>query len=342
MLNYIPVLKTSDAELRALKFVNDEIKRKILPVFELTRSRKTKRLPNGSAIRRLEQVAEIYKNYPYILDICTEPDLMNDEMIDFFDQEAGYKNWRNFLNFATAGQTIPCVLYDEDGNRENFLQQVQFIYERFGQLCIRGSYSDAEIVRKLLNWTSEIVPPDRIIIGGSVYFIPQGMLPNYEAMATQFLNDAIGNIAPRIVFVTSSSFPKSVGTGAYGEDDAGTFPFIEMSLTQNLKMGFPNLPLIHSDYASVHPIRYQTKAYNWVPRIDAILDGNYTYTRLRQDDGGYSLAAKILYAKHNSELVDCWGTSQIREAAIDNKLGGRSPSFWISSRINQWITRAAA
>lgn len=339
MVRYIPVLKTSDAELRAVKFLDRNVKEETLPLFELTRSRKTKSLPEGSAKKRLEQIFDIYGDNPFILDLCTEPELMNEEMLDFFDQSQGYKKWTDFLDLFTGAQITPCLLYEEDGDKEEFIKQAEILSNSFKRICIRGSYADALVIRKLYNWATEVVPEERIYIGGSVYFIPQGMLPNYELMGSQFLIDAIGNNAPAIAFVSSSSFPKSVGIGDYGDDQSGEFEALETRFTEALNARFLNINLVHSDYASVHPIRYQTKAYGWVPRIDGVLDGSFAFERYRQHDGGYLAAAKKLYANHSAELIDCWGSRQIVEAATKGKLGGRSPSFWISARINQWITR---
>ncbi|PDT13962.1 hypothetical protein CO670_25395 [Rhizobium sp. J15] len=338
---YVPVLKTTDSELRALKFLTSEIKSHILPAFELTRSRKTKGLPDGSATRRMEQVIEVYGRNNFILDLSTESDLINEEIISFFDQDDGYRNWINFLSGYAEYPIIPCALYEEDGTKADFCAQVSSLVSSFGKICIRGGATDAILIRQLMIWALEATSPDNIIVGGSIYFIPRGMLPNYEAIASQFIQDTVGNYAPHTLFVSSSAYPKYVVDTGYGTDSAGAFDATEFALTDNLVRRFPNLNIAHSDYASVHPIRYATNARGWVPRVDAITD-RYSFRRYREADGGYARAAREIYSASGTSLVECWGTDQIRNAALNGRLGGRSPSFWISVRINQWISRAVS
>lgn len=337
---YIPVLKTTDSELRALKFLTSDVKNNILPVFELTRSRKTKSLPDGSASKRMEQLIEIYGRHEFILDVSTESDLINPEIISFFEQTSGYRNWINFLSGYIGSPITPCALYEEDGSKSDFCDQIRSIASNFGRVCIRGGASDSQVIRQLLVWALEVTSEDNIIIGGSIYFIPQGMLPNYELLAANFIRSTIGNYAPKTIFVSSSAYPKYVVDNGYGTDSEGSFDAVEFNLTDSLISNFPNLNVAHSDYASVHPIRYATTARGWVPRVDAITNHRYSFKRYREADGGYSRAAREIYASNRSNLAPCWGTDQIRDAATTGRLGGRSPSFWISVRINQWISRA--
>lgn len=336
--SYVPVLKTTDSELRAVKFLSADVKDNIMPLFELTRSRKTKALPEGSASRRMQQLLEIYGSGRFILDVTTEEDLLNSEIISFFDEDEGYRQWSDFLRDNTSDETIPCVLYSEDGSKVNFCNQVRTLLTRHKKICIRGGVSDSNLVRQLYMWALEVADYSKIIIGGSVYFIARGMLPNAELESRQFIASVVGNTPPSMIFVSSSSYPKYVVETGYGNDAGGEFRALERDLTLNVQNALPNLPIVHSDYASVHPIRYNTSARGWVPRVDGVGDSLYSFRRYRDSDGGYARAAREVYSRLRSQLVECWGTEQIRDAAIHGRLGGRSPSFWISVRVNQWIT----
>jgi Beta protein len=137
-----------------------------------------------------------------------------------------------------------------------------------------------------------------------------------------------------------SSFPKSVGVKPYGEDAEGKFSALELPLFASLKRTFPNMPLVYSDFASVHPIRYPTKGGSWVPRIDVFSGGEFAYSRLRAEDDGYVQAAKNIVKEFGPSLPNSWGAEQVKQAA-QGILPGRSPSFWISARINMWITQRA-
>jgi hypothetical protein len=336
---YIPNLKTSDSELRALRYLASSVKDKILPVFELTRSRITTKNPNGSVIRRAEQVTEIYGDGDFILDVTTESDLMNPQMGAFFDEANGYANWRSFLSSMFPSKIYPCVQYVEGGTEVEFKRQVEELSSRYEKVVLRTSVFDLE-VNQLYLWMLDVTDSRRVIVVGNVFFLEQQANAVYVDRCRGFLSEVIGNRLPDAVAFPGSSFPKSVAIGVYGKDDSGKFSAVELDLYETLTREFPNMPLVYSDYASVHPIRYPTRGGGWVPRIDVFQSGEFVYSRLRNDDGGYAAAAKVIMRNYGNSLPACWGTEQIRQAATGN-VPGRSPSFWISARINMWITQRA-
>jgi hypothetical protein len=336
---YIPNLKTSDSELRALRYLAPEVRARILPAFELTRSRITKKEPKGSIYRRAEQLLEISGMSRFIVDITTEADLMNDEMNKFFDEANGYASWRSFLSVAFGPEIIPALLFVDGGSQAEFKRQVEKLLSSYDTVAIRTSVSEPE-AKQLYDWALEVAPSNRIIVIGSVYFLEQGLLKLYVDRCRTFATDVVGNQYPQSIAFPGSSFPKAVGSGDYGEDDAGEFTALELPLFSQLKAALPNAPLIYSDYAAVHPIRYPTKGGSWIPRIDVFDGGKFYFSRLRAPDGGYSTAAKIIASGHAKNLPACWGTDQVVQASTGS-LPGRSPSFWISARINMWITDRA-
>jgi hypothetical protein len=334
---YIPNLKTSDSELRALRFLSNEVRESILPVFELTRSRITKKHPDGSASRRAEQLMEIYGGSPFILDLTTETDLTNSEMESFFEQEKGYARWRSFLESSFDSKIIPCLQYDEGGSEAEFKRQAEYLAQRFGKVALRTSVSDLE-ASQLYVWALEAIGQKNITVIGSIYFMEQNAEEVYFDRCSRFISTVIGNRPPEQIALPGSSFPKSVGNGDYGEDDGGEFSSSEFSLYQRIKKNFPNAPLVYSDYASVHPIRYPTRGGSWVPRIDVFSNNHFAFSRFREADGGYVEAARNIMKDYETALPDCWGADQIKQAATGS-LPGRSPSFWISVRINMWINQ---
>ena len=336
---YIPNLKTSDAELRALRYLQPDVKKLILPAFELTRSRVTTKLPRGSVRRRAEQLIEVYGDSDFILDITTENDLLNPEMNSFFDEDNGYANWRSFLDTTFNGKIVPCLQYDEGGSRQEFQRQASSLVSRFGKVALRTSVSDAEAVN-LYAWALEVAGERNLIVLGSLYFLDQQSQGLYLDRCSGFIRRVVSNRVPDAIAFPASSFPKSVGGAPYGDDAEGKFAALELPLFDSLRTTYPNLPLVYSDFASVHPIRYPTRGGTWVPRIDVFSGGQFAYSRLRSADGGYVQAARNIIREFGSSLPASWGNDQIRQAAR-GVLPGRSPSFWISARINMWITQRA-
>ena len=339
---YIPNLKTSDSELRAIRQLSGTVRERILPAFEITRSRVTKKTPRGSVFRRAEQLIEASPTSRFILDVTTEADLMNEEMESFFDEAGGYSRWRSFIGTAFGKEIIPCLLYVEGGLEQDFKRQIEQLATNHATVALRTSATDKDDARKLYRWALEVVDHSRIIVIGSLYFLDQGLQQLYFDRAREFLTNVIGNRPlPQAIAFPGSSFPKTVGASPYGQDDRGDFAALEIPLFDELQGAFPRIPLVYSDYAAVHPIRYPTKGGGWVPRIDIFNQGKFAFSRLRQPDGGYAAAAKNIVAKYGNLLPDCWGSEQVKLAAAGT-VPGRSPSFWISARINMWITQRAA
>jgi len=211
------------------------------------------------------------------------------------------------------------------------------LIERYGKIALRTSVSDLE-ANELYKWSADVTSLKNIMVIGSIYFIDQQSNEVYFDRCSRFLSTVIGNQIPEAIAFPGSSFPKSVGMGPYGNDDGGNFPALELPLYARLKKTFANMPLVYSDYASVHPIRYPTRGGSWVPRIDIFQNGHFTFSRLRNQDGGYAEAAKVIMRNFGNTLPNCWGSEQIKQAA-EITVPGKSPSFWISARINMWITQ---
>ncbi|CAN7203313.1 hypothetical protein LJR030_000533 [Rhizobium sp. LjRoot30] len=337
---YYPNLKTTDSELRALRHISDDVKRRITPVFELTRSRKTSKNPLGSLSRRAEQLNEVYSGHPFILDLCTEATLMNSETEALFDESGGYSNWVLFLQANFRENIVPCVLYVEGGSKKNFQDQVIMLRELYRTVCIRTSVAD-EIASTLYEWTLEVAPEENIILCPILYYVSASEVPTTKAACVFYVTSVIGNRAPGVLIFAGSSFPRTVTELPGCADAAGRFPLAELSLEADLKQTYPNLPIANCDFASVHPRRYETKGGTWVPRIDYVVGDEFRYSRVRGNQGGYAAAAMNIDMHSLTRLPKCWGTDQI-SSAKSGHVPGASPSFWISVRINCWITMRAA
>lgn len=336
---YYPNLKTSDAELRAIKQLSNEVKREIVPIFELTRSRKTKLLPTGSLTRRIEQLQDAYGSNPFILDLCTQQELMNEQTIELFNEFGGYRNWIRFLSEHTHQSIVPCLLYEDQGSKENFQEQARELQKRYGTVCLRTSASD-ELAQKLMIWACEAISESNLIACGLLYFIEHGRIDHYKGLCSDYMREVVGNRMPNTVIFPASSFPRYITDLPNCEDASGSFESSELALDAWLKEEFPSHNIQHSDFASVHPIRYPASGGNWIPRIDLFDGQGFRYVRTRRDDGGYKEAAKSITTSELNKVENCWGQKQI-ESAISGSVTGRSPSYWISVRINCWISKRA-
>lgn len=337
---YVPTLKTSDAELRALRELSEEQKFKFIPLFELTKSRRTKKDRIGKISKRLDAIKEIMGDKPFILDLTTAHEsLMNTEIYNLLDDHDGFEAWFNFvmehkrdLNLIPVIHVVPDELQEVTKLTAKLASEFELLAFRLDSLDEDTSqYLDA-INEGLLGKNVSMV-----VVVDSGYLDPKVSLEfiqeKIEARLTEITDSGIPTAA---VVLSSSSFPSSV-TGI-GGDKYGRMLQREKELFSkfNGKMFMHNL--VYGDYASVHPVRYDVGGYGWVPRVDISTSSYYIYHRYRRESGGYITAAEKMINDADYEDLDVWGNEQIEKASYGEP-NGLSPSFWISVRINIHISR---
>ncbi len=60
---YVPIIKTGDAELRALSNIDDAVKNFVMPLFEITRGRKTRNAEEGVIAKRWNLFQTIFQRF---------------------------------------------------------------------------------------------------------------------------------------------------------------------------------------------------------------------------------------------------------------------------------------
>ncbi|TVT60167.1 MAG: beta family protein [Sedimenticola thiotaurini] len=333
---YVPIIKSTDAELKGYSFLRGEVKAETTPIFELTRSRRSKNAPDGNVHKRMVQIAEIVGDIPFILDLTAHEDLSNDQINDLLDETGGFLNWVEFLGEYPDLNIIPAIHFYSDTPEVVIKQEVQQLLSNHRKLALRVQPDDEsinwyiDIIRSALNSDNELV-----LVFDAGYVVAESYQNVLELVANRYAALPVG-FDPWSIVVCASSFPASVVALSNCYDDHGIIPLLEKKLYQDLKGNGVNL--CYGDYASIHPVRYQSRGGTWVPRIDVSLDTSVIYTRYRRHAGGYARAAEEMVAHPDYLSIDCWGHEQIRSAA-DGNPGGLSPSFWIAVRMNIHMSR---
>jgi len=356
---YSPILKTSDAELKGFDRLDGRTKAQVIPLFELTKSRIHKTAnPDGDVYRRVDKLIEVSDNNPFILDLIGYEKYQNKQIKSYFIEDDGYKNWQEFLSSIDCENIIPTILLDGEADIENIKKQARELEKEFGVVCLRigcfepddedssiGEFFDDDIndfVQPVFESLNDVSKCLVVIDAG---FIPYGKLKQFSDFITEMMDTIIGlgYGAPMRFVPSGSSFPQMVAKGHYGDDRYGLFPMLEWNLFKTLTAD-TDYELIYSDYASIHPFKYDAIGYNWVPRVDAPMEDEYIYHRYRREVKGYAHAGYDLAAKqmlNDGKYLSCgsWGDDQIVKA--DNHDGdvGRGPASWIAIRANIHMTR---
>lgn len=341
--NYFPILKTTDAELKGYEKLPLEVKKGILPIFELTRSRRTPLNQNRAIQRNIDRIKiQITKN-PFILDLTTEAQLKNEEIDDILEgNEDGYKKWVDLVKqLKDDGLNIIPVIHYNPYCLDDVALEIQNLLTISSTLAFRVVLPEDSIIEYLTNIFQHIKQENLILILDREFLSLQDgisdksgdFLPQLNEISTQFPNI-------KAIACAFSSFPDSVVRTGYGQQNEGSFARAEKITTGNLKNRTNMKNLYSSDYASIHPKRYYTSGAQWIPRIDFLDSDKMFYFREKREKGGYiEVAKKVIRCKNYFPIksVNVWGDDEIA-AAANGYPNGLSPSHWIAVRVNLYIS----
>jgi hypothetical protein len=355
-INYLPILKTRDAELRGISKVSTEIKSFITPLFELTKSRKTKSFPEGPIKKRLEKIASDYGKTPFSLDLTSFTDLKNPEIENLYHHRNGFGNWVTFirdLKESDFPDIIPVLLISEkDINTEDeYIQRHKREINSLAGSCdtfiYRSSSENDGFEFDLNNLFDQSCP---LIILLDMGYIRKDRWQTYASKATQQLSvinrSQIG--IQKNIILAGSSFPQDPTEN--GEDETGTIILEEVRMFEECKKQYPSL--IYGDYATINSEpNLRAGGNGWIPRIDfPTVDGkSVIYHRSRKGkieknyEAAYIRVAQKVSNNEQFKLLqkklgnDNWGIQQIM-FATEGYPPGLNPSFWISVRINLHVT----
>jgi hypothetical protein len=349
---YVPIIKTGDAEIRGIENLSDDVKDKITPLFELTRSRKSKKIEQGDIFRRLDRLEEAYGTRQFVLDLTGEPSLSNEQIESLHDNRDGYKNWIKFLvsqkeNFP---EIIPTIQISDEGvdSAEEFYKRIRKQVESLGKNFDNIAYHfplEYEDFKDDLDAICQAISGDKIICVIDAGFITQQKSNIYSEKAISVISNLESLSLGKIV-LSATSFPKN--PTEFGGEEEGNFGLEEGFLYKKVDDAIDSTS-IYGDYATINPIRsLQAGGQGWIPRIDMPTEELVFYyrSRKRELEASYAkaytrVARQVIKDERYKEVKDkidnCWGIKQI-ELAAKGDPQGLSPSFWISVRMNIHIT----
>lgn len=349
---YWIIIKTGEAEIRALENVPKEILSKTVPLIEITRGRKITR--NGVEMhpfeKRLLKLKDIFRGQTIAIDV-TSDDLLSSPEVDYlYTPESGYKNWIDFLlNLKQENvfkEIIPTILFnfDDVDFEKNISQQIKSLHDNFKTVIYRSDISDENCYEDIKIISKEITTDDLKIIIDCNY-VPQASYRNVADKCIARINNIKEMLeTPCEYIIASTSFPNNVST--IGDSETDTFRISEINMYDEILKIHSNI--IYADYASINPIRNDTvkMAHGWIPRIDVPLKNLIYYYKERRPKGVRSYAStytKVSRAvcadlKFPYDLSGIWGVDQILLCA-DGGAPSASPSFWISVRMNIHIVQ---
>ncbi len=355
---YVRIIKAGNAEIRGLGNLSADAKDRITPLFELTKSRKSKNKEQGDIFRRLNRLEQAYGKRQFILDLITAPYLMNDQIRDLQNNDNGYKSWIDFLvslKKKKFPKVIPTILISYEGAKNDkevyhrVKEQIESMKQHFNSIAYRFPLMHERFTNDLSE-ICQVMPAGKIICVIDAGFITQEGSGRYSEKAKRVINE-LGGLSLGTIVLSATAFPRT--PTKFGEDDCGEFD-LEECLFYGKTKSKEYSGLIYGDYATINPIRSpQAGGQGWVPRIDMPTKSTIFYYRSRrkkfEDESQekypvvYTRVARRMikdqrYREVKKKIGNCWGIEQI-ELAAKGRPQGLSPSFWISVRMNIHITR---
>lgn len=333
-IHYVPCLKTTSAELDGYRELSGSVKALTLPLFELTRSRTSRRNPDGDIGNNIDQLRDCVGDLPFILDLTTHPDLANHQIEALYDEADGFAAWRGFV--SGLGMNVIPTIHVVEGDVEELRHEVRALEAECGRVAFRADAFDPSTGNYLREIVGALEDPDRLILIIDAGYLPREKVGEFSLEMETRIQEAIDAGAVANIVSLASSYPRSVVAKGFGGDEYGKFTADEVSLHSKIEETHP--AIIYGDYGSIHPIRYPARGGGWVPKVDFPLDAHYPYHRYRRDVGGYVKCAEKVVKDEDYVSIGTWGDAQI-ELAVAGVPAGKSPSFWISVRVNIHITR---
>ncbi len=330
--DYFPIIKTRDAELKAIAKLDPETFDHILPIYELTKSRKGKIAPDGDIHRRMISIKELQGNRPFILDLTSNEKYINDQIRQLVYEKDGYYEWRYFINVYNELNIIPMIhIYDD----EDFTEVENFVSE----ITKTKKLLAVRLPHDLDDYSIFIKPIYDSLQPESKFFVilDAGQVEGNIENTVELFSGACAELEKyngliEDVIIASTSFPSS--PVKYGKDDHGEIPILEEKLFQNISR---NYPIKYGDYASINIEQIEMKGGTFVPRIDISLPDEFIYKRYRRDAGSYPLCAEMMVNDIRYRSLGIWADEEILLAS-KNTPSGISPSFWIAVRMNYFMT----
>ena len=340
---YFPILKTRDAELRALNNLSKSSLEKICPIYELTKSRRTSKVPDGDIHRRMKIISEIQGNNEFVLDLATDENYSNPQIEQLLSADHGFADWYYFIteNYRDLN-IIPTVhMYEDDSGVSDqvtiFVSRISQIKQKIA-LRLPHDLDEAELTEYIQTVVSAMNENCELLI-----ILDAGHVQS----SSEFINQTIGSFidscttiepfSSRLcgVVIACSTFPSDVKSSG-GHDSAGEFLIFEEKIYTDLSAMFSFVKC--GDYGSINTEQIEMRGGTFVPRIDIVAQdcNSFFYKRFRRDEGSYPKCARHVIA--DSRYVDnsWWSNNEIRLAS-ENKPNGISPAYWISVRVEYYI-----
>lgn len=344
--DYYLILKTGQAEVKAIENTAQESLKHLTPVIELTRGRKkmVDKIETHPFDTRLDRLKNAFKGMDIVMDVTSDERLGCAEVDNLYVYDNGYDNWITFLkklNDDKCFKTItPALLmnFDDPDYEVNLKKEICSLSNDYEMLMYRDSIVDDYCYIDIPNILRSLPKDNKLLIMIDCGYTPQAMENNVSekllARINNFYNKSIIDDRCKLAFC-ATSFPNNINE--IGGMEYDEFRLAEVDIHKRIDKIFKNVA--YGDYGCVNPIRNDTitMARGWIPRIDVPLDNRVFYYRKRRQGSSYTETYKTVASRMAKDGkfpqdLNIWGILQIKDCIKTPP--SAQPSHWISVRMN--------
>ncbi|ASJ91608.1 beta family protein [Porphyrobacter sp. CACIAM 03H1] len=323
---YVPLLYTRLAEIRAMRELPESSKNLMVPVFKLRPWLNSKELD-----RAVEVVEEAVGNRLYGLDLDEfklnlNPDPSKTaatQFLQLFEKAEGYKNYYDLV--ASGPNRVPVFRGINDADLE-IEKQIEHILHIDRGVFVRAKVGEPgsllEIARKLAEND----------IDNAVFIIDCGWgrdLLVSAALASQFAQRLVNTSDKFEIVIAGSSFPDDFK----GLGERFTIPAIERQLYFEVRRQVNFDALYYGDWGSTRPPTDPIPMKH-VPRIDTARSTDWVCWRSEDDETYVEVAQRVITDPAWDGKLGIWGEYMVVATAEEEAVRIKAPAMAAAVRVN--------
>jgi hypothetical protein len=331
---YAPILRTRNAELKALLYLGNEAKKQIFPVISISPLPNAKHLSNTFI-----KMNEAFTGYRFALDLDSAARGVSNirpaqlEFENLFCVDNGFEAYYNLVE--SIPMAVPVLRLE--GGVQSLEKQFHHIDRINRSFFVRIEFTGNSIqtvtLKAILAQNRPFVPvvdmgwaPDVIL--RQVW--AEGILSIIRSLTTEI---------PFEVVLAASSFPESFAKMG-GQK---TVRIDERAMFKEIQSKFNTLELTYGDWASTRA-RQAPVPMTTVPRIDFPLSTEWILFRSEEEDYK-EIAKRVIASSKWDSRLKIWGTNVIEWTASSDPTSDpakiRGPAAATAARINIHLHRQA-
>lgn len=330
---YVPLLYTRLAEVRAMRELPEASKNLLVPVFKLRPW-----LNSKSLTRALEVIEEAVGNRLYGLDLDDfkfdpNPDpekLAKVEFASLFNSEGGFENYYDLVEQGDNRVPVFRSISSDEIQIDAQLDRVEDIE--------RGVFVRCKVLEPgaLLMVAQAIADRD---IDNSVFVLDCGWgadILTQAAVASQYAQSLADISEDFEIVIAGSSFPDSFA----GKGDRFEISAIERQLYAEVRRQVNFAALYYGDWGSTRPPTDPVPMRN-VPRIDVARPSNWVCWRSENEETYVEVAQRVVNDPTWDGELGIWGEYMISATAEEQDVRIKAPAMAAAARVNLHLHQQA-